>query len=184
MHLTGGGDSPINCHYCGNPGHRQKTCVAWIATQRKGRNQHATRSTPFRRWKGRKRGESKPTWCSFHKSSIHSDETCRTQKQQMGGNGSANYASQEPDYPSAFTASDPTPGSNLEGQGISFAAVEVPTRDEPTKEQGFGSLGPTDEPFASFDTSGWFSRSGGANSEETQGSIFDIEEGLVRRLGL
>ena len=25
MHLTWGGDSPINCHYCGNPGHRQKT---------------------------------------------------------------------------------------------------------------------------------------------------------------
>ena len=36
MHLTGGGDSPIYCHYCGNLGHRQKTCVAWIAAQRKG----------------------------------------------------------------------------------------------------------------------------------------------------
>ena len=22
MHLTGGGDSPFNCHYCGNPGQR------------------------------------------------------------------------------------------------------------------------------------------------------------------
>ena len=49
MHLTGGDDSLINCHYCGNPGHRQKTCVAWIAAQREGRNQHATGSTPFRR---------------------------------------------------------------------------------------------------------------------------------------
>ena len=28
MHLTGGGESPINCHYCGNPSQRQKTCVA------------------------------------------------------------------------------------------------------------------------------------------------------------
>ena len=27
MHLTAGGDSPINCHYCGNPGQRQKTCM-------------------------------------------------------------------------------------------------------------------------------------------------------------
>ena len=36
MDLTGGGDSPINCHYCGNPGNRQNTCVAWIAAQRKG----------------------------------------------------------------------------------------------------------------------------------------------------
>ena len=122
--------------------------------------------------------------CSFHKSSTHSDETCRTQKQQMGDNGSANCASQESDYQIAFTASDPTPGSNLEGQGVSFAAVEVPTRDEPTKEQGFWPFGPTDEPVALFDTSGWFSGFGGANSEETEGSIFEIEEGLIRRLGL
>ena len=45
MHLTGGGDSPITCHYCGNPSHRHKPCVAWIAAQRKGRNQHATLGT-------------------------------------------------------------------------------------------------------------------------------------------
>ena len=31
MHLTAGGDSPINCHYCDSPINRQKTCVAWIA---------------------------------------------------------------------------------------------------------------------------------------------------------
>ena len=30
-HLTGGGNSPIICHYYGNPGYRQETCVAWIA---------------------------------------------------------------------------------------------------------------------------------------------------------
>ena len=183
-HLTGGGNSPINCHYCGNPGHRQKTCVAWIAVQRKGRHPHATRSTPFRRWKGRKREESKPMWCSFHKSSTHSDETCRTRKQQMDDNGNASCASQDLDYQLVFTASDSTPGSSLEGQGISFAAVEVPTRHEPTKEQGFGPFGSTHEPVASFDTSGWFDGSGGANGEETEGSTFEFEEGPVRRLGL
>ena len=184
MHLTGGGDRPINCHYCGNPGHRQKNCVACTAAQRKERNQHATHSKPFRRWRGRKRGENQPMWCSFHNSSTHSDETCRTQKQQMGDIRSAKYASQKSDYQFAFFASDRTPRSNVGGQGISFAAVEVPTRDEPTKEQGFGPFGPTDEPVASFDTSGWFSGSGGANSEETEGSIFEIEEGPIRRLGL
>ena len=31
MQVTGGDDSAIKCHYCGNPGHRQKNCVAWIA---------------------------------------------------------------------------------------------------------------------------------------------------------
>ena len=105
-------------------------------------------------------------------------------KQQMGDNGSANCASQESDYQFAFTASDPTPGSNLEEQGVSFAAVDVPIRDEPTKEQGFGPFGPTDKPVASFDTSGWFSGSGGANSEETEGSVFEIKEGPIRRLRL
>ena len=120
----------------------------------------------------------------FHKSSTHSDETCRTQKQQVGDSGSANYASQESDYQFAFTASNPTPGSNIEGQHILFATVEVPTKDGSTKEQGVGPFGPTDEAVASFDTSGWFSGSGGTNSEETEGSIFEIEEGPVRRLGL
>ena len=146
-------------------------------------------------------------WCPFRKSSTHSDEICRTQKQQMGDNGSANCASQELDYPFVFTASDSTPRSNLKGQGILFAAVEVPTTHEPTKEQGFGLFGSIDEPVASFDTSGLFSGSfglfgsidepvasfdtsglfsgsGGANSEETEGSAFEIEEGPVRRLGL
>ena len=31
MQATGGDDSTIKCHYCGNPGHRPKICVAWIA---------------------------------------------------------------------------------------------------------------------------------------------------------
>ena len=31
MQATRGDDSAIKCHYCGNPGHRQKNCVAWIA---------------------------------------------------------------------------------------------------------------------------------------------------------
>ena len=123
-------------------------------------------------------------WCSFHKSSTHSAETCRTRKQQMDDNGSASCASQDSDYQFSFTASDCTPGSNLEGQGISFAAVEVSTRHEPTKKQGFGPYGSTDEPVASFATSRWFNGSGGANGEETEGSTFEIEEGPVRRLGL
>ena len=123
-------------------------------------------------------------WCSFHKFSTHSDETCRTRKQEIDCNGSASCASQDSDYQFVFTASDSTPGSNLEGQGISFAAVEVPTRHEPTKEQGFGPFGSTDEPVASFDISGWFNGSGGANGEETERSTFEIEEGPVRRLGL
>ena len=65
-----------------------------------------------------------------------------------------------------------------------FAAVEIPTRHEPTKEQGFGLFGSTDEPVPPFDTSGWFHGSGGANGEETEGSTFEIEGGPVRRLGL
>ena len=43
MQATGGDDSTIKCHYCGNPGHRQKNCVAWIAAQCKDGNQQTTR---------------------------------------------------------------------------------------------------------------------------------------------
>ena len=69
-------------------------------------------------------------WCSFHKSATHSDETWHTQQQKMGDNVSAKCASQESDYHFVFNTSDSTPRSNLEGQGISFAAGEVPTSDE------------------------------------------------------
>ena len=113
--------------------------------------------------------QSKLMWCSFHKSATHSDETCRTQQQQTGDNGRVKCASQESDYHFVFAGSDPTPGSNLEGQGISFAAVEVPTRDESTKDEGFWLFGPTDEPVSSCATSGWFSGSIGVNSEVTEG---------------
>ena len=102
----------------------------------------------------------------------------------MDDNGSTNCATQKSGCHFVFTARDPTPGSNLEGQGISLATVEVSTRDEPTKEQGFWPFGPADEPVASFDTSGWISGSGGAKREETEGSTFEIKEKRVRRLEL
>ena len=105
-------------------------------------------------------------WCSFHKSTTHSDETCRRQQQQMGNNGSANWANQGLDYPAVLTASDPPLGSNIKEQGISFAAVEMPTREELSKEQSFWPSGPTGEAVASFDTSGLFSGFEGATSEE------------------
>ena len=50
MQATGGDDSTIKCHYCGNPGHRQENCVAWIAAQCKDGNQRTTRSENRRRW--------------------------------------------------------------------------------------------------------------------------------------
>ena len=116
-------------------------------------------------------------WCSFHKSTTHSDETCRTLQQQLGNNGSANCANQGSDYPAVLTASDPPPGSNIEEQGISFAAVEVPTKDEPSTEESFWPFGSTGEAVASFDTSGFFRGFGGATSEDTESSTFEIEEG-------
>ena len=184
MQATGGDGSTIKCHYCGNPGHRQKNCVAWIAAQCKDGNQQTTRPTPLGRWK-RKVGEgSKSMWCSFHNSTTHSDETCRRQQQQMGNNGSANWANQGSDYPAVLTASDASLGSNIKEQDISFAAVEVPTREERSKEQSLWPSGPTGEAVASFDTSGLFSGFEGATSEGTRSSTFEIKEGLIQGLGL
>ena len=121
--------------------------------------------------------------CSFHKSTTHSDATCRRQH-QIGNNGSANWANQGLDYPVVLTASDPPPGSIFKEQGISFAAVEVLTREEPSKEQSFWSSGPTGEAVASFDTSGLFSGFEGATSENTGSCTFEIKEGPIQGLGL
>ena len=52
----------------------------------------------------------------------------------MGNNGSANCSNQGSDYPAILTASDPPHGSTIEEQGISFAAVEVQAREEPSKQ--------------------------------------------------
>ena len=72
---TGGDDSTIKCNYCGNLGHRQKNCVAWIAAQCKSGNRQTTRSTPLERWKRKAGGDGKPMWCSFHTFTTYSDET-------------------------------------------------------------------------------------------------------------
>ena len=102
----------------------------------------------------------------------------------MGNNGSTNWANQGSDYPAVLTASDPPLGSNIKEQGISFAAVEVPTREEPSKEQSFWPSGTTGEAVASFDTSGLFSGFEGTTSENTGSSTFEIKEGPIQGLGL
>ena len=101
-----------------------------------------------------------------------------------GNSGSANCANQGSDYPAVLTASVSPPGSNIEEQGISFAAVEVPAREEPPKEQSFWSFGPTGEAVASFDTSGLFSGFEGTTNENTGSSTFEIKEGPIQGLGL
>ena len=184
MQATGGDDSTIKCYYCGNPGHRQKNCVAWIAAQCKDGNQQTIRSTPLGRWKRKAGGGGKSMWCSFHKSTTHKDETCRRQQQQMGNNGSANWANQGSDYPAVLTASDPPLGSDIKEQDISFAAVEVPTREELSKEKSFWPSGPNGEAVASFDTSGLLSGFEGATSENTESSTFEIKEGPIEGLRL
>ena len=88
---------------------------------------------------------------------------------QLGNYASAKCVNQRSDYLAVFTASDRPPGSNIDKQGISFAAVEVPTRDESRKEESFWPFGPTREAVASLDTSGVFSGFGDANSENTGG---------------
>ena len=101
----------------------------------------------------------------------------------MGNKGSANWANQGSDYPAVLTASDPPSGSNVKEQRISFAAVEVPTREEPSKEQSFWPYGFTGEAVASFDTSGLFSGFEGVTRENTGSSTFEIKEGPIQGLG-
>ena len=83
---------------------------------------------------------------------------CRTQHGVGSANaGNANYSSNDIDH------------------SISFTAVEAPT-----EEEVFWSFGPTDEPI---DTSGLFGSFGGVSGEETDDSLFMIEEKPTQPLG-
>ena len=55
----------------------------------------------------------------------------------------------------------------------------MPTGDEPPIEESFWPFGTTGEAVASLDTSGFFSGFGGATSEDTESSTFEIEEGPI-----
>ena len=68
MHSTGGGDSSISYHYCGNPGHRQKNCVAGTATQRKG--QISTRLVRHRSGAGKEGKEERASRCGARSTSL------------------------------------------------------------------------------------------------------------------
>ena len=108
-----------------------------------------------------RRGGDRNQWCSFHKSTTHSDADCRTHHGVGSGVGSANagnanYAANYIDHP------------------ISFTAVEAPT-----EEEAFWPFGPTDEPA---DTSGLFGSFGGVSGEETDDSLFVVENEPAQQL--
>ena len=97
MMVTGGDDSTIKVLLLllWNSGAPLKLCVTWIAAQRKRRREHViTRSVSLGCWKGKTGEYGKPMWWSFDMSTTHGDETCRTQQEQMGDNGSASCARQ------------------------------------------------------------------------------------------
>ena len=102
----------------------------------------------------------------------------------MSNKDNENCSTQRSDYPAVLTAARLSPGSNVEGKGLPFAAVEVPTRDKPTKEQSFWPLGPSNEPSASFGTNGWFSDFRDATSERSEAYTFEVEKGVVQKLEL
>ena len=52
--------------------------------------------------------------------------------------------------------------------------------EAPTEEEAFWPFGPTDEPF---DTSGLFGSFGGVSGEETDDSLFMVEEEPAQQLG-
>ena len=97
-------------------------------------------------------------WCSFHKSTAHSDVDCRIRHGDGSANaGNANYAAIYIEHP------------------VSFTAVEAPT-----EEEAFWPFGPTDEPV---DTSGLIGFFGGVRGEEADDSLLMVEEKPTKQLG-
>ena len=105
-----------------------------------------------------RRGGDRSQWCSFRNSTTHSDAECRTQHRVACTNaGNANYVASFIDH------------------RISFTAVEAQTEDG-----AFYPFRPTDEPV---DTSGLFESFGGLSGEETDNSLFMVEEEPAQQLG-
>ena len=161
------GHTSSNVQYnCKGFGHLTQDCAILKKEHRRGpipggqqhqRKQHLPRHGKARSGDATRGGDRKQ-WCSFHKSTMHSNADCRIQHDVGSANtGNANYAANYIDHP------------------ISFTAVEAPT-----EEEAFWPFGPTDEPF---DTSGLFGSFGGVSGEETDDSLFMVEEEPAQQLG-
>ena len=189
MQATGHNSNEVRCNYCKGVGHLKQDCATLKAKEHRQRHnqweQH-TQSQPSKSttYHVKTKGSGKHQWCSFHKSTTHSDADCRVQHRDKTNGGHANCA-RHSCHPAVLSTRTPFQGCGLERPCISFTAVEAAT------EEDFWPFGPTDEPDASFGhsasvnepsvNSGLFGAFGGITGEKDRitGVLMTIVRGLM-----
>ena len=182
MRTAGHANSDVRCSYCRGVGNRLPDCTILKAKERRcgpDRCPTSTQSTGASPLKGERQksgggGDGKHQWCSFHKSTTHSDAGCRLQHYNKTEGGSAKCDTHSC-YPTVLSARDQPPGCNPKRQCIPFTAVEVPT-----EEKGFWHSASEDEPT---DSSGLFEAFGRVTTEKADSTALVVEEGPIRGLG-
>ena len=99
MQATGRHLSKINCYYCNKFGHFKNDCIDFKAARHQNRRR---RQRHHKQRGGHQPDQPKPggqhqqkgggqLWCSYHKTTTHSDADCRTRSANMS-NGNAHFA--------------------------------------------------------------------------------------------
>ena len=170
MQSTGRDLSKINCHFCNKFGHYNNDCADFKAVHHQNRRRrqrhHKQRGghqpdqpKPGRQQQQRERGQM---WCSYHKTTTHSDADCRATPAN-GLNDNAHFAQvRPPSVPGICSSWDlPVRDDSDEKPCISFLAREVQPAAKPTKarveeEKGARPFGPV----RTAATEGWRTRPG------------------------
>ena len=83
--------SDVQCHNCSTFGHYRRNCPNRRKQQYKGgQNQQQPFRQQHTRGRQQKKGGGGGIWCSYHKTTTHSDADCRAQHKE--GNGNVNVA--------------------------------------------------------------------------------------------
>ena len=164
MQATGRDLSKIKCYYCNKFGHYKNDCADFKTAHHQNRRR---RQRHLKQRAGHQPDQPKPggqqqqreggqMWCSYHKTSTHSDADCRTGPANRS-NGNAHFAQVRPPSVSRVCSSWDLSGRDDpdEKPCISFLAREVQPASKPSKaqveEKGARLFGPV----STVATEGW-----------------------------
>ena len=127
--------SDVQCHNCSTFGHYRRNCPNRRKQQYKGgQNQQQPFRQQHTRGRQQKKGGGGGIWCSYYKTTTHSDADCRVQHKE--GNGNVNVAAVQPSRVGMCSALDlPEQDNEPERPSIVFSATEVTSKAVSTQTE-------------------------------------------------
>ena len=143
----------IKCHICGRVGHFKSKCPLCFMHQQqddgqKPQQREEHQNNPRRQHQRNSGGGRGPVWCSYHKTTTHSDANCRVRRRKRA-DGNAHIAATGPSRVkgSCSVCDLPEEDDQPERPHISFTATEVhptaaiaPEQSHKAETWPFGSL--------------------------------------------